>query len=67
MTDREFFVLVARMRELQKARTRLSSSENLNAARKVEREVDAEIARVRGIEQRRIDALQGDLFREGGR
>ena len=63
MTDREFFVLVTRMRELQKARTRLSSLENLNAARKVEREVDAEIARVRGIEQARIDALQGDLFR----
>ena len=63
MTDREFFVLVARMRELQKARARLSSSENLNAARKVEREVDAEIARVRGIEQARIDALQGELFK----
>lgn len=63
MTGREFFVLVARMRELQKARTRLSSSENLNAARKAEREVDAEIARVRGIEQARIDALQGELFK----
>lgn len=63
MTDREFFVLVARMRELQKARTRMCSSENLNAAKKLERAVDAEIARVRGIEQARIDALQGDLFK----
>lgn len=38
-----------------------------NAAKKLEREVDAEIARVRGVEQARIDALQGDLFGEGGR
>ena len=63
MKPREFFDLVARMRERQKAYSRLCCSENLNAAKKLEREVDAEIARVRGVEQARIDALQGDLFR----
>lgn len=62
MTSREFFDLVETMRERQKAYKRLPCSWNLNAARKAEKEVDAEIARVRGIEQARIDALQGDLF-----
>lgn len=64
MKPREFFDLVVRMRELQKACFRLRCSENLNAARKVEKEVDAEIKRVQGIEQARIDAMQGDLFKE---
>lgn len=63
MTSREFFDLVAAMRERQKSYFRLPCTDYLNAARKVEREVDAEIARVRGIEQARIDALQGELFK----
>ena len=64
MTWREFFSLVETMREKQKAYFRLRCTDNLNAAKKVEKEVDEEIARVRGIEQARIDALQGDLFNE---
>ena len=63
MKPREFYDLVVRMRERQKAYNRLRCSENLNAAKKLEKEVDAEIARVRAIEQRRIDAMQGDLFK----
>lgn len=63
MTSREFFDLVAAMREKQKAYFRLRCTDNLNAAKKVEKEVDAEIARVRGIEQARIDEMQGDLFK----
>ena len=63
MTSREFFDLVAAMRERQKSYFRLPCTDNLNAAKKLEKEVDAEIARVRAIEQARIDAMQGDLFR----
>lgn len=66
MTAKEFFDLVSDMREKQKAYFRMRCSENLNAAKKLEKEVDAEIARVRGIEQARIDAMQGNLFGEGG-
>lgn len=65
MTSREFYDLVVRMRERQKAYNRLRCSENLNAAKKLEKEVDAEIARVQGIEQRRIDALQGTCSDSG--
>ena len=63
MTAHEFFDLVETMREKQKAYFRLRCTDNLNAAKKVEKEVDAEIARVRGIEQARIDEMQGDLFK----
>lgn len=63
MTPKEFFDLVSDMREKQKAYFRMRCTDNLNAAKRVEREVDAEIARVRGIEQARINALQGELFK----
>lgn len=49
MNAREFFYLVAEMREAQKAYFATRSQNVLRAARKLEIEVDKEIARVREI------------------
>lgn len=46
MTPRQFFDLVARMREEQKKFFRTKSQTALNESKRLEREVDREIARV---------------------
>lgn len=51
MNSREFFYLVANMREAQKAYFKNRQQNVLRAAKKLEQEVDAEIARVRQIIQ----------------
>lgn len=47
MNHREFFYLVANMREAQKAYFKNRQQNVLRAAKKLEQEVDAEITRVR--------------------
>lgn len=49
MTSREFFYLVANMRAAQQSYFREREPRQLRAARALEREVDAEIARVKII------------------
>ncbi len=49
MNHREFFYLVANMREAQKAYFKNRQQNVLRACKKLEQEVDAEIARVRAI------------------
>lgn len=49
MNAREFFYLVAQMRAAQKEYFATREQLTLRAARKLEGEVDKEIARVRGI------------------
>lgn len=49
MNAREFFYLVANMREAQKNYFATREQKVLRAARKLENEVDAEIARVKDI------------------
>lgn len=49
MNAREFFYLVSNMREAQKTYFATREQKVLRAARKLENEVDAEIARVREI------------------
>lgn len=49
MNAREFFYLTASMREAQKAYFQSRDQKVLRAARKLENEVDREIARVRDI------------------
>lgn len=49
MNSREFFYLVAQMREAQKAYFKSRDQVVLRAARKLENEVDKEIDRVREI------------------
>lgn len=49
MNSREFFYLTAQMREAQKAYFKTRDPLVLRAARKLENEIDREIARVRTI------------------
>lgn len=49
MNAREFFYLVAQMREAQKAYFATRDSQVFRACRKLENEVDREIERVRAI------------------
>lgn len=49
MTSREFFFLVANMRRAQQQYFTNRSQEHLRAARRLEREVDGEISRVKLI------------------
>lgn len=49
MNHREFFYLVANMREAQKAYFQNRQQNVLRACKKLEQEVDEEIARVRAI------------------
>ncbi len=49
MTSREFFYLVANMRSAQKAYLQNRSPNVLRAAIRLEKEVDAEIDRVRNL------------------
>lgn len=53
MTPREFFYLVAEMRESQKAYFETRDLHVLRAARKLENDVDREIRRVREIVNRK--------------
>lgn len=49
MDSKTFFDLVARMRNAQKEFIRTRSSSSLNVSRKLEKEIDKEIDRVRKI------------------
>ena len=49
MSNKEFFYLVAQMRDAQKAYFKTKERHVFLAARKLENEVDHEIARVRNI------------------
>ena len=49
MNPKEFFETVAAMREAQKAYFRDRSREALNASKRLERKIDAEISRTRAI------------------
>lgn len=49
MTNKEFFYLVAQMRDAQKAYFKTKERHVFMAARKLENEVDHEIERVRNI------------------
>lgn len=53
MTPKEFFEKTARMRERQKAYFRTRSGDALTDSKRLEREIDAEIDRVRKIETER--------------
>ena len=53
MTAREFFYLVANMRQAQNDYFRTRDPMILRACKAIEREVDEEIARVKDIESRR--------------
>lgn len=60
MTAREFFDLVSEMRDAQKRYFRMRTSDNLQQSKRLEREVDSEITRVRRILDER--AKEPDLF-----
>ena len=49
MNSKDFFDKVAKMREMQKQYFKDRSSMSLSAAKRLEKEVDVEIARVKGI------------------
>lgn len=52
MNAREFFYLVAEMRDTQKRYFETRDQRTLRAARKLENDVDREIRRVKAIEER---------------
>lgn len=58
MNAREFFYLVAQMREAQNSYFRDRNKVAFRAARKLENLVDAEIARVRAIVQQQQEQQQ---------
>lgn len=60
MTAREFFNLVSEMRDAQKRYFRMRTSDNLQQSKRLEKEVDSEITRVRRILDER--AKEPDLF-----
>lgn len=53
MNARDFFRLVARMRESQRAYFKTRASVHLQASKRLERQVDEEISRVNAILERR--------------
>lgn len=55
MTPRDFFYLAAQVREAQKAYFKSRDPLVLRAARKLENEIDREIARVRAIVEQTQD------------
>lgn len=57
MTARDFFYLVAEMRSAQQAYFKTKSPNVFRAARKLENEVDKEIARVRSLLQNVSQAI----------
>jgi hypothetical protein len=60
MTPKDFFTLTARMREAQKDHDRIKTQHALRIKLMIERDIDAEIERVRKIEQ---DKLNPKLFK----
>ena len=65
MNARAFFDKVSEMREAQKQYFNTRSSAALNRSKSLEREIDAEIARVKNILEGRKTFVQGDLFSGG--
>ena len=65
MKPKEFFDKVSELREAQKEYFKTRSSAALNRSKALEREIDAEIARVNTILSKRTQPVQGDLFGEG--
>ena len=62
MDKREFFEKVSEMRDAQKEYFSTRSSASLNKSKKLEKEIDNEILRVRKILSGRKDPVQGELF-----
>lgn len=58
MNAREFFYLVAEMRDTQKRYFETRDQRTLRAARKLENDVDREIRRAKDIEAQRQDMTQ---------
>ena len=65
MKPKEFFDKVSELREAQKEYFKTRSSAALNRSKALEREIDAEIARVNVILSKRPQHVQGNLFGEG--
>jgi uncharacterized protein YigA (DUF484 family) len=55
MTPKDFFTLTARMREAQKDHDRQQTQHALRIKLMIERDIDAEIERVRKIEQEKLN------------
>lgn len=53
MSPKEFFDKVVKMRAAQKEYFKFRSTSNLNTSKRLEKEIDAEIARVQKIEYER--------------
>lgn len=64
MNPKEFFNKVTEMREMQKAFFSTKSSSALIRSKELEREIDAEIARVNAILGKLPKPIQGSLFGE---
>lgn len=62
MNAREFFELVSEMRTEQKLYFQTRSSHHLSASKRLEREVDKEISRVRALLVGRTEPKQQSLF-----
>ena len=62
MNKREFFDKVSEMRDAQKEYFRTRSSASLTKSKKLEKEIDDEILRVRKILSGRKEPVQGELF-----
>lgn len=65
MNKREFFDKVSEMRAAQKEYFKFRSSTALTKSKKLEKEIDDEIARVNAILSNRPQHVQGDLFEKG--
>lgn len=62
MNAREFFHRVAELRRAQKAYFRTRSGDDLRYAKRLEKEIDDEIARVEAAETERVNGRQKSLF-----
>ncbi len=62
MNAREFFRRVAELRRAQKAYFRTRSGDDLRYAKRLEKEIDDEIARAEAAETERINGRQQSLF-----
>ena len=62
MDKREFFEKVSEMRDAQKEYFKTRSNASLNKSKKLEKEIDDEILRVRRILSGRKEPVQGELF-----
>lgn len=65
MNPRQFYDKVCELRAAQKEYFKTRSSAALNRSKALEREIDAEIARVNAILSKRPQPVQGNLFGEG--